>query len=91
MEKFVSGSPILRKGCFWRVGNRASICVFKDCWPGYFSKKGRYTVWSGYFVAKQLRKEEINAGESSEQRAYGSLWPQLWKVDVPNEINFFFL
>ena len=65
--------------------------VVQDVLVWSFSKKGKYTVRSRYFVAKQLRKEEINAGESSEQRAYGSLWPRIWKVDVPNKINFFFL
>ena len=63
--------------------------VVQDVLVWSFSKKGRYTIRSRYFVAKQLRKEEINAGESSEQRAYGSLWPRIWKVDVPNKINFF--
>jgi len=63
--------------------------VVQDMLVWSFSKKGRYTVWSGYFVVKQLRKEEINGGESSEQRAYESLWPHLWKVDVPNKIKFF--
>ena len=54
-----------------------------------FSKKGRYTIWSGYCVAKQLRKEELNAGESSEHGAFGSLWSQLWKAEVPNKIKIF--
>ena len=32
--------PILGKGCFWRVGNGASICVLKDCWlPNHPTKK----------------------------------------------------
>ena len=43
-------------------------------------------VW--VFCGKAI-KEEINAGESSEQRAYESLWPHLWKVDVPNKIKIF--
>ena len=63
--------------------------VVQDVLVWSFSKKGRYTVWSGYFMAKQLRKEEINAGESSEQRAYESLWPRLWKADIPNKIKIF--
>ena len=63
--------------------------VVQDVLVWSFSKKGRYTVRFGYFVAKQLRKEEINAGESSEQRAYGSLWSRLWKADASNKIKIF--
>ena len=38
-----------------------------------FTKNGRCTVKSGYHVAKQLRKEESNSGETSVQRANVSL------------------
>ena len=65
--------------------------VVQDVLVWSILKKGKYTIRSGNFVVKQLRKEEFNAGESSEQRAYGSLWQWLWKVDVPNKIKFFFL
>ena len=48
--------------------------VVQDVLVWSILKKGKYTIRSGNFVVKQLRKEEFNAGESSEQRAYGSLW-----------------
>ena len=38
--------------------------VVQDVLVWYFLKRGIYTVRFGYFVAKQLRKEEFNAGES---------------------------
>ena len=32
--------PILKEGCYWRVGNGASIWVLKDCWlPNQPTKK----------------------------------------------------
>ena len=48
--------------------------VVQDVLLWSFAKKGRYTVRSGYFVAKQLRKEELYIGEASEHRALGLLW-----------------
>ena len=54
-----------------------------------FTKNGRYTVKSGYHVAKQLRKAESNSGETSVQRAYNSLWSRIWKAKVPNKVKFF--
>lgn len=136
-KSLIAAQPILKKGCFWRVGNGVSILVLKDCWlPNHptkkilfqpeeeiwewrvsdlvdcqnhqwdkerikvmfpqfdtdailqvplsrqvvqdmlvwaFAKKGNYTIRFGYFVAKQLRKDELNDGESSEHRVFGSL------------------
>ena len=54
-----------------------------------FAKRGRYTVRSGYFVAKQLRKDELSNEESSEQGIVGSLWSRLWKATIPNKIKIF--
>ena len=152
-KSLIAAQPILKKGCFWRVGNGVSILVLKDCWlPDHptkkilfqpkeeiwewqvsdlvdwqnhqwdkerimvmfhqfdadailqvplsrqvvqdvlvwsFAKKGSYTIRSGYFVAKQLSKDELNDGESSEHRAFGSLWSRLWKTAVPNKIKIF--
>ena len=31
-KSLLAAQPILRKGCYWRVGNGASIHVLKDCW-----------------------------------------------------------
>ena len=63
--------------------------VIQDVLLWSFAKKGRYTVRSGYFVAKQLRKDESNDGESLEHRVVGSLWSQLWKAAIPNKIKIF--
>ncbi|XP_030962053.1 uncharacterized protein LOC115983486 [Quercus lobata] len=54
--------------------------VVQDGLVWSFAKRGRYTIRSGYFVAKQLRKDELNVGESSEHRALGFLWSHLWKA-----------
>ena len=56
-------------------------------WSG--SKKGNYTVKSGYYVAKQLRMEESNVGETSMRRTNGALWSRIWKANVPNKIKIF--
>ena len=48
--------------------------VVQDVLLWSFAKKGRYTVRSGYFVAKQLRKDESNDGESWKHRVVGSFW-----------------
>ena len=39
-KSLIVAQLILRKGCFWRVGNCASINVLKDCWlPNQPTKK----------------------------------------------------
>ena len=63
--------------------------VVQDVLLWSFAKKGRYTVRSGYFVAKQLRKDESNDGESLEHRVVGSLWSQLWKAPFQTRSRFF--
>ena len=47
--------------------------VVQDVMVWSFSKKGNYTIKSGYYVAKQLRMEESNMGETSMQRTNGAL------------------
>ena len=54
-------------------------------WSG--SKKGNYTVKSRYYVAKQLRMEESNLGESSRQGMNGAFWSRIWQANVPNKIK----
>ena len=63
--------------------------VVQDVIVWSFAKRGRYTVWSEYFVAKQLRKDELSNGESSEQGIMGSLWSRLWKATILNKIKIF--
>ena len=63
--------------------------VVQDVLMWSFAKKGRYTVRSGYFVAKQLRKDGSNDRESSEHRVARSLWSRLWKAAIPNKIKIF--
>ena len=150
-RSMLAAQPILKKGCYWRVGNGASIWVLKDCWlpnqpikkilfqpkeeiwewkvsnliawPNhqwdkerinamfhpfdadailqvplsrrvvqdvvvwFGSKKGNYAVKSGYYVAKQLRMEESNLGESSRQGMNGAFWSRIWQANVPNKIK----
>ncbi|XP_075670123.1 uncharacterized protein LOC142639871 [Castanea sativa] len=43
--------------------------VVQDALVWTLTKNGRYTVKSGYHVAKQMRKEENHSGECSVQRA----------------------
>ena len=39
-KSLIAAQPILKKGCYWRVGNGASIRVLKDCWlPNQPTKK----------------------------------------------------
>ena len=63
--------------------------VVQDVFVWSFAKSGRYIVRSGYFVAKQLRKDELNIREASEHRALGFLWSRLWKAAVPSKIKIF--
>ena len=63
--------------------------VVQDVLLWSFAKEGRYTVRSRYFVAKQLRKDESNDGESSKHKVVGSLWSRLWKAAIPNKIKIF--
>ena len=63
--------------------------IVQDVLVWSFAKKGRYTIRSGYFLAKQLRKDELSNGESSKQGIVGSLWSRLWKATIPNKIKIF--
>ena len=39
-KSLLVAQPILKKGCYWRVDNGASIRVLKDCWlPNQPTKK----------------------------------------------------
>ena len=39
----IAAQPILKKKCYWRMGNGASIRVLKDCWlPNQPTKKTRF-------------------------------------------------
>ena len=54
-----------------------------------FTKKGSYSVKSGYHVAKLLKMAESSSGETSVQRASTSLWLRVWKARVPNKVKLF--
>ena len=61
--------------------------VVQDVVVWFGSKKGNYAVKSGYYVAKQLRMEESNLGESSRQGMNGAFWSRIWQANVPNKIK----
>ena len=63
--------------------------VVQDVMVWSCSKKGNYIVKSGYYVAKQLRMEESNLGETSMQRTNGALWSRIWQANVPNKVKIF--
>ncbi|XP_075665935.1 uncharacterized protein LOC142635700 [Castanea sativa] len=59
--------------------------VVQDSLVWLFTKNGRYSVKSGYHVAKQWRMVENSSGEASGHRASTSLWSCVWKAGVPNK------
>ena len=52
------------------------------------NKRGVYSVKSGYHVARQIKKNE-NWVECSSGPTGLQVWPQLWKLHVPNKIKVF--
>ena len=47
-KSLIAAQPILMKGCYWRVGNGASIRVLKDCWlPNQPTKKNSLSTRGG--------------------------------------------
>ena len=53
------------------------------------TRNGKYSVKSGYHMAKQLELEDYNAGECSSQRVPNPIWSKIWKANVPNKIKVF--
>ena len=152
-KSFLAAQPILRKGCYWRVGTGSSIRVLTDKWlpchptnkilvpphevdeewrvsdlidwlniqrdrglidvvfhgfdaeaiyriplgqqcvPNFLvwlhNKKGRYSVKSGYYVARRLLREASQVGEGSGQMSSSMVWVRIWKLHIPNKIKAF--
>ena len=53
------------------------------------TKNGKYSVKSGYHIAKQLKLDDCNDGECSSQRVPNQIWTKIWKANVPNKIKVF--
>ena len=53
------------------------------------TKNGKYSVKSGYHIAKQLKLDDYNDGECSSQRVPNQIWTKIWKANVPNKIKVF--
>ncbi|KAF3965991.1 hypothetical protein CMV_009861 [Castanea mollissima] len=52
-------------------------------------RNGKYTVKSGYHVARMLAGDTTGREESSEQRANHRVWNRLWQLCVPSKIKVF--
>ena len=52
-------------------------------------RNGKYTVKSGYHVARMLAGDTNGREESSEQRANHRVWNRLWQLRVPSKIKVF--
>ncbi|XP_075645304.1 uncharacterized protein LOC142616311 [Castanea sativa] len=72
---------------FWWGQVPLSRRVMQDSLVWLFTKNGRYSVNSGYHVAKQWRMAENSSGEALGHRASTSLWSWVWKARVPNKDN----
>uniref|UniRef100_A0A7N2L4E8 Reverse transcriptase zinc-binding domain-containing protein n=1 Tax=Quercus lobata TaxID=97700 RepID=A0A7N2L4E8_QUELO len=52
-------------------------------------RNGKYTVKSGYHVARMLAGDNNGREESSEQKANHQVWNRLWQLRVPSKIKVF--
>ncbi|XP_075633561.1 uncharacterized protein LOC142606033 [Castanea sativa] len=53
------------------------------------TKNEEYSVRSGYYVARELLRQESNKGECSEEDKGELLWRHLWKLHIPNKFKVF--
>ena len=53
------------------------------------NREGKYTVKSGYHLAKQLGKEVDSQGECSKEVDVNLVWSKLWKLKILNKIKIF--
>ena len=54
-----------------------------------YTKRGGYSVKSGYHTARKISKQEAEKGESSGEALGGPVWARLWKLKIPNKIKVF--
>ncbi|KAK6125261.1 hypothetical protein DH2020_041005 [Rehmannia glutinosa] len=59
----------------------------KDKLVWHHSKDGKYTVKSGYKVAKVLKDDETRSPASSGNNS--NLWCWLWALSIPNKVKIF--
>lgn len=69
------------------------IPLSRHCVPNVLvwlhNKKGRYSVKSGYYVARRLLREASQVGEGSGQMSSSMVWVRIWKLHIPNKIKAF--
>lgn len=63
-----------------------SMTCVSDFWTWHFTKDGRYSVRSAYFV--ELKEQRVEKGESSS-RVKDKEWMKIWKAAVPPKIQNF--
>lgn len=51
------------------------------------NRKGKYTVKSGYHVARQIWREAQSKGECSTGTGVSPVWGKIWKLHIPNKIK----
>ncbi|XP_075670119.1 uncharacterized protein LOC142639867 [Castanea sativa] len=62
--------------------------VVEDSMVWLHNKKGEYTVWSGYHLARQVLKTASRA-EVSNRSGWQKAWSALWKLKIPEKIKIF--
>ncbi|XP_075640505.1 uncharacterized protein LOC142612276 [Castanea sativa] len=100
-KSMVAALPILKSGCCWRVGNgesikeAAAICKIPlsrrniaDSLVWLHTKNGKYSVKSGYHVARKVMRNDDGVGSSDGCRGQ-QIWKQIWQLHVPNKIKIF--
>ena len=53
------------------------------------NREGKYTVKSGYHIARQIWKEAQSQGECSTGTGVSPVWGKIWKLHIPNKIKVF--
>lgn len=51
------------------------------------NREGKYTVKSGYHIARQIWKEAQSQGECSTGTGVSPVWGKIWKLHIPNKIK----
>ncbi|KAF5468835.1 hypothetical protein F2P56_012951 [Juglans regia] len=87
-----AGLTLLKKGLIWREieGIKAipiSLGGREDKLTSQFTPNGSYTVKSGYYLSKELEREQ--EGETSGRSKDCQVWRTIWKLNVPPATKMF--
>ena len=58
-KSLLAAQQVLRRGCYWRVGNGASIHVLKDCWLPNQPTRNFVPTREGYLGVEGFRLNRL--------------------------------